>query len=308
MFKAGESTPGLSAFPVDLPCGQCIGCRLEYARNWACRCLCEMQMHEKNCFVTLTYDAEHMPLDGELHHRDVQLFMKKVRKKYGGSIKYFMAGEYGSEYGRPHYHVLLFGVDFPDRVYLKTTWSGSRLDTSEQLSELWEKGFVSVGDVTFESAGYVARYTLKKLECGVLNKRFEENGKVYDVVVKNGVIRTPEYVRMSRGGRGGKGLGWSWLQKFKSDVFPHGYMVMRGGIRMPPPRYFDNEYELENPLDMKRLKMLRSAGVGESEDVWNDMLKKWQRLKKFRGDRLEVMEEVKERQLSVCRRKVESGQ
>lgn len=306
VFRAGDSTPG--SFAVQLPCGQCIGCKLDYSRNWAFRCLAEKQMHSESCFVTLTFDNEHLPKDGQLDVRVFQLFMKKLRRKFNGKkIKFFHAGEYGSRYGRPHYHALLFGVDFHDRVFLKTTSSGSRLYTSKCLSEVWSQGFASVGDVTFESAGYVARYCLKKLDNGLLPRRYEgTDGKLYDVVVKTGEIRRPEYVTMSRGGRTGKGIGYSWYRRYKGDVYPEGYCVVRGGIRMAPPRYFDNQYELENPVDMDRIKKLRCSRANGREEVWNDVLGKVQVLPVNRGDRLSVMENVKERQLSACRRIVES--
>lgn len=79
VFKAGDSSPGFSAFPDKLPCGQCIGCRLDYALDWAVRCECEIKMHDRNCFITLTYDPKNEPKDGSLSLRHWQLFMKFIR-------------------------------------------------------------------------------------------------------------------------------------------------------------------------------------------------------------------------------------
>lgn len=141
-----------------LACGQCIGCRLEYSRQWATRIMHEAKMHERNSFVTLTYkDA---PVS--LQYRDYQLFMKRLVKARG-SCRFFCGGEYGEAGGRPHFHAVLFGVSFEDSRYLGKSPAGFKLYRSDALSELWKLGFSSVGAVSFESAAYVARYAVKKL-------------------------------------------------------------------------------------------------------------------------------------------------
>ena len=117
--------------PVTIKCGRCIGCRLDRSKEWAVRCVHEQQMHEQSCFVTLTYkDTElvHTP-DGHptLFHEHFQLFMKRLRKKFGDNISYFMSGEYGDETFRPHYHAILFGVDFKDKEPLRYNDQGDLL-------------------------------------------------------------------------------------------------------------------------------------------------------------------------------------
>lgn len=338
VFKASESTGGLSAFPLRLPCGQCVGCRLDHSLDWAVRCMNEAQLHSDNCFITLTYDDVHLPDRRSLDHRDFQLFMKKLRRKFSGQkIKYLQCGEYGEEcyfcglnrrdcgdrgqfqegshsfksvIGRPHFHALLFGVDFSDRVPVGKSPSGFTFDGSACLSELWKKGFVSVGPVTFESAAYVARYSMKKVtgrhkeEVDDITglRHYErvdsETGEVSEVV--------PEYITMSRGGRTGKGLAQAWYDRFKSDVYPHDYVVVKGGIKRPPPRYYDDKYELENPVDMKRIKMLRCSRNGGREVVRNDVLNKNQLLDKNRPDRLAVMEECKLSAIRTLKRRVDN--
>ena len=171
VFKRSESW---RAERMDLPCGQCIGCRLERARQWSIRCVHESQMYEKNCFVTLTYSPEKLPLSGSLDVREFQLFMKRLRKSASEKIRFFHCGEYGvvcrncgnseplckcglwvPSIGRPHYHALLFGFDFDDKeVYCKK--DGYQTYTSSTLSKLWGKGHSLVGDLSFESAGYVS--------------------------------------------------------------------------------------------------------------------------------------------------------
>ena len=152
--------------PEKLPCGQCVGCRLERSRQWAIRCMHEAQMHEDNCFITLTFNPESLDDRSNpwsLDVRDFQLFMKRLRKKYGAGIRFYHCGEYGELNKRPHYHACIFGFDFPDKRLWKVTNSGHRLYISESLDELWPFGFCTIGNVTFESAAYVARYIMKKV-------------------------------------------------------------------------------------------------------------------------------------------------
>ena len=150
---------------INLPCGKCRGCRLEYARQWAVRCHHEATMHKNNSFLTLTFNSENLPEDGSLNVATFQNFMKKVRNhtKIQG-LRYFHCGEYGEKKGRPHYHVLLFGYDFPDKKEHKLSSKKYKLYTSQQLQELWPYGFSYIGNVTFESASYVARYIFKKTD------------------------------------------------------------------------------------------------------------------------------------------------
>lgn len=110
---------GFEDLPVTLPCGQCIGCRLEHSRQWAIRCLHEASLHEHNCFLTLTFDDEHLPKSESLDVRDLQLFMKRLRKEYGKGIRFYACGEYGEKYYRPHYHLCLFNHDFHDKYLWK---------------------------------------------------------------------------------------------------------------------------------------------------------------------------------------------
>lgn len=148
---------------LQVPCGQCVGCRLERSRQWAVRCVHESQMHKENCFITLTYAPEHLPADQSLHYRDFQLFMKRLRKRFSGKvIRFYMCGEYGENFGRPHFHACLFGHNFDDLTLWKVQ-NKQKLYRSKTLEELWPFGHSSVGTVTFESAAYVARYIMKKV-------------------------------------------------------------------------------------------------------------------------------------------------
>nr|QJB20822.1 MAG: replication initiator protein [Microvirus sp.] len=221
---------------LSLPCGQCIGCRLERSRQWAIRCVHEAQLWRDNCFITLTYDPSHLPADGSLCLRHWQLFMKRLRKKFGSNIRFFHCGEYGEKFSRPHYHACLFNFSPPDKVLFKTV-NGFNLYLSKSLEELWGKGFVTIGDVTFESAAYVARYVLKK----VTGNRAAD---YYSFVDSDGVVRLrrPEYVTMSRR----PGIASGWYDKFSGDVFPSDQVIIRGRP-MRPPRFYDNKLKAFDP-------------------------------------------------------------
>ena len=148
---------------LELPCGQCIGCRLERSRQWAMRCLHEASLYDRNAFITLTYDDSHLPPGGSLSYPDFQRFMKRLRRRIGSKVRFYAGGEYGEQGTiRPHFHACLFGYDFPDKVFFKRSASGDKLYTSKLLESLWPYGISSVGDVTFQSAAYIARYCVAK--------------------------------------------------------------------------------------------------------------------------------------------------
>lgn len=202
--------------PITVPCGQCIGCRLERSRQWAIRCVHEASLYDENCFVTLTYDNAHLPDDGSLDKTHFQKFMKRLRKYYGNyRLRYFHCGEYGERFARPHYHLCIFGFDFPDKELWKET-SGGKLYISDTLNEIWGKGYCVLGDVTFESAAYVARYITKKITGDKADEHYVDK--------KTGVLRLPEYITMSRR----PGIGSDWYSKYSTDAFPSDFIVIRG--------------------------------------------------------------------------------
>lgn len=264
--------------PVQVPCGQCVGCRLEKSRQWAIRCVNESQLHEQNCFITLTYNDDHLPHDFGLDKTAFPKFMKRLRKKYGGKkVRYFHCGEYGEKNYRPHYHACLFGFDFNDKV-LFNTQNEVDLYTSDTLSSLWPYGFSTIGEVTFESAAYVARYVMKKVTGDKADEHYErvlsETGEVVQV--------EPEYTTMSRR----PGIGKGWYDKYKSDAYPSDYIVLRGQ-KMQPPKYYDGLYERDdNPikLDMRAIKKGRRRRALKRKD-------------ENTTERLAVKEKVKKAQL-----------
>lgn len=226
--------------PVQVPCGQCIGCRLERSRQWAMRCVHEASLYDDNCFITLTFDDKYLRVDKSLHKPDFQKFMKRLRKRVG-KVRFYHCGEYGDKLERPHHHACLFGYNFPDRV-LWNVRDNVKLYRSEILSELWPFGYSTIGDVTFESAAYVARYCMKKI-----------NGDKADAYYAG---RVPEYTTMSRR----PGIGLDWLKKFHADVYPDDKVVVRGDVLCKPPKYYDDKYseiDLTKEKFIDKLKLLR---------------------------------------------------
>jgi hypothetical protein len=241
--------------PVEVPCGQCIGCRLEYSRQWAVRCMHEAQLHDQNCFITLTYDNEHLPEDGSLKKEHFQKFMKRLRKKYG-KVRFYHCGEYGENTNRPHYHACLFGFSFPDQKYWKTH-NGQMYFVSKSLEKIWGKGFCTIGAVTFQSAAYVARYMLKKRK----GKDAEAHYTRIDPITGEVYYLTPEYTTMSRK----PGIAKDWFDKYKNDVYPHDYVVVNGK-KVKPPKYYDVQLEIEDLHTHELIKSERKLNAKKHVD------------------------------------------
>lgn len=263
------------ALEMQLPCGQCIGCRLERSRQWAVRIMHEASLHTFNSYLTLTYDGGSIPHSGSLVKSHFQDFMKRLRKSNSHRddfdnlwhlpIRYFQCGEYGEKFARPHYHAILFGWDAPDKELFQTGESGSKLFTSKYLAEVWGHGFVTLGDVTFESAAYVARYITKKVTGEAADEhylRFNSDGSAYQV--------EPEYITMSRR----PGIGADWFDVYSSEVFPSDEVIVRGHPSKPP-RYYDNLQAIAEPsvfdgIKRKRLDSARSRALDNTPERLRD--------------------------------------
>lgn len=271
VFKRNLSEKGEEIF---LPCGSCDGCKLEHARQWAVRCMHEASLYEDNCFITLTYNDENLPSDMSLDVVVFQRFMKRLRKKFGNGIRYLACGEYGSKYGRPHYHAILFNHDFKDKE-LYSEENGNKLFVSKSLDEIWEKGFASVGSVSKDSAGYVARYNLKKASKKDQEK-IDNNGLLpyerFNIETGESWMVKPEFIVMSRGGRTGKGgIGTGWFMKYKTDVFPSDEVIIEGH-RTKPPKFYDNLLDKIDPVMFKSMKLKREQKGDKLVPVGNGIL------------------------------------
>ncbi|QXP08397.1 MAG: replication initiator protein [Arizlama microvirus] len=270
---------------MKIACGRCIGCKLERSKQWAIRCLHEASLHEENCFITLTYndkwlkkrcairDEKNIPLDPPeytLNKCDFVQFMKNLRKKCNDKIRFFQCGEYGGKFERPHHHACMFNLDFPDKKIWKER-DGIKLYTSDFLNNIWGKGYCVIGDVNFDSAAYVARYITKKITGNQAAEHY--NG------------RAPEYITMSRR----PGIAHDFFEKYKADIVNHDSIVLRGGLTLRPPKYYDKQYEITNPKEMEEIRKHRRQSI-----------------KEIPYDRLAVKETVQRHKSKLLKRTLES--
>lgn len=232
-----------------IPCGQCIGCRLDKARMWATRIMQESQMHDVSTFLTLTYDDKNLPPahgrpGGTIVKWHLRNFWKRLRKyTYPQKFRYYACGEYGDKNERAHYHAILFGYWPKDSTFLKVSKSSHNLYKSDKLDEIWGKGLCVHGMVSFESAEYVASYTVPKILGRMSWTKY--------------LHHQPEFSVMSRR----PGIGESWYNRYKDETWRDGMVVARGR-EMRAPRYYREKLKLEDP---DRFRELRHKARMESD-------------------------------------------
>lgn len=211
-----------------LPCGQCIACRLDYARQWAIRCVHESKMYDENSFITLTYSDENLKTP-QLEYRDFQLFVKKLRKTYANKkIGLFVTGEYGETRKRKHWHAIIFNWRPTDCIYKYSNDRGDKVYSSKTLDRIWGHGITEIGSVTFESAGYCARYAAKKLVHGK-----DQNHDFQPISKKSSK----------------HAIGKTFLEKFYKDIFNHGYIILPNGEQSSIPRYYEKWFKKHKPTE-----------------------------------------------------------
>lgn len=276
-----QRSAGFVDQPITVPCGMCIGCRIDKSRQWAIRCTHEAKLHSKNCFVTLTYSDEKLPLDLSLHKSHVQDFVRSLRDA-GYKLRYFAVGEY-SEANRPHYHLIIFGEDFSkDRKKHSKNGKGDILYTSATLLKHWTYGHHLIGGFNYASAAYTARYVMKKQHGKDIQQReaytrtSQDTGEVWQVL--------PEFCLMSRR----PGIGSGWYDKYKKDAFPSDFLVV-SGKKHPVPRYYLEKLKKEDSTTAKSISAKRKKARMETAPD-NTM------------DRLAVREECKSAQLKQLKR------
>lgn len=219
---------GFIDLPLSLPCGKCIGCFRDKAIAWGVRCFHEASLHERNCFITLTYRDDCCPVS--IDRRDVQLFIKRLRKL--SKCRYFACGEYGTRTRRPHYHALLFGVDFLGGAYQinDQLWSNPFVD------RVWGKGLVSIGRLELANCMYVAGYCNKKLG---------------DQDTFSLMSRRP-------------GIGHTWLDRYGDDLVRTGRVIIEGQSYSIPRTYYNWYHDLEIVKE-KHTGFMRDRSP---EEVW----------------------------------------
>lgn len=254
--KSGFTTNRKLGFidrPLNVPCGQCIGCRLEKSRQWAIRCMHEASQHLDNAFVTLTYSEDNVPRGLDRTH--IQKFHKRLRKK--NKFRFFYCGEYGDQTERPHFHTLLFGYWPKDAKPVAWNSDGTVASyESKSLEETWGLGHIDLGHVTFESAAYVARYSTKKITGDAAEEHYQkidpETGEIYNI--------EPEFLGMSLK----PGIGADWFEKYGKDSYKKDEIIMRG-YPMKPPIYYDKLIDQADPELWQKVRQLRAKERANKE-------------------------------------------
>lgn len=256
---------------MSVPCGRCLGCRLDYSKMWTIRMVNEMHFHEQNCFLTLTYSPENLPKNGTLVKKHLQDFIKRYRKhlsdtlpwsfqqdpKYPNDstattwqphkIRFYACAEYGEKLSRPHYHILVFGHQFADKKYYRTI-NGNTLYTSPTLEKLWKYGFSSIGEATMQSAAYVSRYVTKKVSGAQADKYYmsapDKWGEQHKIL---GEFSTQSLK---------PGIGEQFYRKYKNDIYPSDEII-HDGKYFPVPTYYDVLLERDDPQLFAQVKKNR---------------------------------------------------
>lgn len=270
-FTPPPTAPGVVELTV--PCRQCIGCRLDYSRQWATRIYHESLLYSDNYFVTLTYAPESLPIKDTINLETGELvtgnplvpehltkFMKDLRRYWSyhfdhDNVRFYGVGEYGENTGRPHLHICIFNLPhLDDLIPFFTNKLGQQIYLSPLIETIWSKGQVSVGAVTWQSAAYVARYMLKK-----------QKGKDAQWFYDSQAI-TSEFVRMSRR----PGIGFDWYAAHKDSLYPDDSLIvptLKGAMQVKPPAYYDRLFDLDHPEVIEAVKAARLQSLQRSLDT-----------------------------------------
>ncbi len=258
-----KSKSGLVMGRQKVPCGRCNGCRISKSKEWAIRCIHETQANgDNNSFITLTYNADHLPKDASLNHEHFQKFIRSLRKRTNIKIRYYMCGEYGRAtednnwIARPHFHAILFGFSFPDKTN-HTVRRNNQVYRSKLLEDTWTRGFSEIGTVTFKSCAYVARYIIKKQKA---------EDQVYAIIDHStGEItgyKKPEYTRMSLK----PGIGSKYYDRYIMDIFPGDFVMIEPGKKLEVPKYYKEKLKKEHPILAEKLRDIRVKKAKKSTD------------------------------------------
>lgn len=201
-----------------IPCGKCLNCRIAKREEWAMRCLHELDTYNgKALFVTLTYKEEKLPENKSLKKRHLVLFFKRLRKhldKENRKIRYYACGEYGEETQRPHYHAIIYGVDWDDRKIIMDAWPYAEWS----VKTIRDKSF---GAAEKDSIRYVAQYIDKKLSGDEARAEYHDKS------------REPVFKIQSLG------IGKNYCDKIAQQLLKKEY-ITHNGIKKNIPRYYKN--------------------------------------------------------------------
>lgn len=273
--------------PYLIPCKRCMGCRIDLARDWSVRCVHEASLYKYNSFITVTYDDDNIDPNHNLVVADFQRFIKRLRDRVSPRrIRYFACGEYGdpknnmpwieSNLGRPHFHAILFNYQFSDLKKVAQNKHGDWRYSSEKLTEIWTHGNTEVGDVNTRSAGYVARYTTKKIRGDMAADHYIRTD------VRTGEMHQlkPETILCSKH----PAIGIPWLEKFKESC-RKGFHTIEGKKYPIPVAYMEKLQEIDEPLH-QYLKEIRRQNA---PDIMRD--------EEFQANRLQTKKAIDDRKL-----------
>lgn len=245
---------------MELPCGKCIGCYMAKGLMWKTRILHEAQCWDSSLAVTLQYRDADLPADLGLEYRHFQLFMKRLRFRMAelgerGPIRFFVAGEYGGETGRPHWHAVLFNLALKDARWWTRRNKGRdlRVGHSELLEKLWTHGYAELAPVNPATASYVAGYVNKKAVRRAADLVNRATGEVIE--------RRPEFQKSSTD----PGLGSFWYDRFGRDLFRLDGAVVDGKV-LPVPRYYNEKLRRSSPEEYERVRQARIARAMEKPE------------------------------------------
>lgn len=284
--------PKGDALQLELPCGNCLACRLAKAQERAIRCINEASMHENNIFLTLTFDNENLPEDKNIDWEILKKFFKKLRVKYSTQkIRYYACGEYGGEFNydneakvwlwdrrnyrepkpnlpRVHFHAIIFNYRPKDEEILYSNKHGQEVYSSMELTKIWGNGHISYGEVTPQSCGYVARYVTKKQNNNPKNDYVPKYGQeIYDLETGELICTHPTQPEIAFGSAR-PAIGATWLEKYwKTDCFNQGFIVGPAPEykKQPIPRYYWEWLDRNYPDTFKEYKELAAKAFQQKK-------------------------------------------
>lgn len=296
-----------------IPCGQCIGCRLDYSKEWANRGYLESLYWDNNYFITLTYDDDHINIndyvedeegftytnDGEwggtLIPKDLQLFIKRLRKYMkthhdNDNIRYMACGEYGGQTARPHYHLIVFNLNLPtESFYNPRIINKNYYYQNSVIEKCWKYGFSNICPSNWNTIGYVARYITKKINGKESDQYYAEKGQV------------KEFFRVSLK----PAIGEQYYRDHWQEIYERDEIIIvnrAGAVASKPPKYFDELFKKDHPEEYKILQRKRQR-ESKNGNVLKDSLTSM-----LRQERLEVEERSQDEKTQKLIRAYEAAQ
>jgi len=269
--------------PIVAPCGKCLPCRLNCSTDRAIRSVHEASQHEQNSFHTYTYNDENLPKNKSIDPQEMRKFIQRYRYYLGPDIpiKYSIIGEYGKQTWRAHYHGLIFGHQFDDLEEYSVNHQGDIQYKSETLNKIWGKGDCIVGELTKQSAGYVARHNISKIKGEAAAEHYKivdpETGEIFPVLPEFHICTTQP------------GIGKIWYDKYKTDLIK-GYITDGKGNKQPVSRYYEKLLQKEDDQSLWEHYQENKKAHSDPDSFENH------------GIRLRVKEEIAERRAKKLER------